>query len=96
MSADKKKKKARAMALLREVERQQIVGVDGAVSHSGNGRFSPRNPTVRYIVERGLGLLKRVTYYGSRSRSNLLIASTDPQKLPTSRRGHHDKRQIPL
>lgn len=92
MSADKRKKEARAMALLRDVQRQQIVGVEGAVSHSGNGPYSPKNPTVRYIVERGLGLLKRVTYYSSRSRSNLLIASDQPQRLPTSRRAHHDKR----
>jgi hypothetical protein len=93
VSADKGKKKARAMVLLREVQRQKIVGVDGAVSHSGNGRFSPKNPTVRYIVERGLGMLKRVTYFGSRSRSNLLIASDAEQKLPTSRRANHNKRQ---
>jgi hypothetical protein len=92
MSADKLKKKARAMLLLREVERRQIVGVDGAVSHSGNGRFSPSNPTVRYIVERGLGMLKRVTYYGRRSRSNLLVASAEAQRLPTSARPQHDKR----
>lgn len=91
MSADKLKRKARAMALLREVQRQQICEVQGAVSHSGNGPFSPRNRTVRYIVERGLGLLTRVTFYGRRSRSNLLIASDEPQHLPRSRARLHHK-----
>jgi hypothetical protein len=93
MSADKQKKKARALMLLREVQAGLIVGVDGAVTHSGNGRFSPKNPTVRYIVERGLGALKRVTYYARRSRSNILIASDEPQRLPTWPHPQHDKRR---
>lgn len=63
MSSDKRKKFRRACELLREVNTSHYHGP----WINGRGRFSLKNPTLRYILKRGMATLKRVKWSDSRN-----------------------------
>jgi hypothetical protein len=57
MSADKRKRFPRACALMREVN--LLTRDAGCIEQSGRGRFSTKNPVVRYCLDRGLARMER-------------------------------------
>lgn len=72
MSADKRKRFQRACDLLREVNNGRYL----PPTLSGHGRWSLRNPTIRYIVDRGMAKLKRVR--GTFARNHTVIDTGVP------------------
>lgn len=72
MSADKRKRFPRACALMREVN--ALTRDSGCIEQSGNGRFSPRNPVVRYCIERGMAKMARLPRNGIVRRTYFIVS----------------------
>ena len=65
MSNDKRKKFRRACDFLYEVNN----GAYPCPSLNGRGRWSLRNPVIRYVVKRGMAKIVRVQHGGSATRT---------------------------
>ncbi len=75
MSADKRKRHPRAMEFLRQINWRYTS--DGKVGLNGDGKWSLKNPIIRYVIERGFATIRRVPAHGSyrgdvRNRRTLL------------------------
>jgi hypothetical protein len=73
MSSDKRRRFFRACALLREVNCGRYLP---PTLSGGKHKWGMRNPTIRYVVERGMAQIKRVR--GTCSRNHTILDTGAP------------------